>query len=242
LATFVLIHGAWHGGWCWYKVVARLEAAGHRVLAPDLLCLGADRTPVTGITLAQWTDQVTALVEAQPEPVVLVGHSRGGIIVSSVAERVPERVRHAVYLAAFMLTDGQSIAQVMGSGPRSGLTGNILFDRATSSSTVKADVIADTFYHQCNADDIALARLLLAPEPAEPSGASVHVTEARFGRVPRTFIECVQDRAIDIALQRAMIAALPGTQVRTLDTDHSPFFGAPDALCAHLAAIGDAAA
>ncbi len=237
MATFILVHGAWHGGWCWYKVVARLEAAGHRVLAPDLQSLGRDKTPVLGVTLADWVDQITALVEAETEPCVLVGHSRGGIVISEVAERVPAKVRRLVYLAAFMLNSGQSIMQVMGAGARSKLTVNILFDQATVSSTVRPEAIAPAFYHQCSADDVALARLLLLPEAGAATGTPVQITEASFGRVPRTYIECVQDQAVDISLQRNMIAALPGTDVLSLDTDHSPFFSAPDALCAHLAAL-----
>ena len=237
MATFILVHGAWHGGWCWYKVVARLEAQGHRVLAPDLLSLGRDKTPVLGVTLAHWVDQITALVEAEADPCVLVGHSRGGIVISAVAEHVPTKVRRLVYLAAFMLNNGQSIMQVMGAGTRSKLTGNILVDQATASSTVRAEAIAPAFYHQCSADDVALARLLLLPEAGAASGTPVQVTEASFGRVPRTYIECVQDQAVDISLQRSMIAALPGTAVVSMDTDHSPFFSAPDALCAQLAAL-----
>ena len=237
MATFVLVHGAWHGGWCWYKVVARLEAAGHRVLAPDLLSLGRDKTPVHGVTLAQWADQIAALVDAEPHACILVGHSRGGIIISEVAERLPAKVQRLVYLAAFMLNDGQSIMKVMGAGARSALTGNMLFDQATMSSTVRPEAIVPAFYHQCSADDIALARLLLLPEAGAATGTPVQTTAAAFGRVPRTFIECVQDQAIDITLQRSMIDAMPGTQVISMNTDHSPFFSAPDALCAHLAAL-----
>ena len=237
MATFVLVHGAWHGGWCWYKVVARLEAAGHRVLAPDLLSLGRDKTPVQGVTLAHWAEQIAALVAAQPAPCILVGHSRGGIVISEVAERLPARVRRLVYLAAFMLKEGQSIMQVMGAGARSMLTGNIVLDAATGSSTVRPEAIMPAFYNRCSADDIALARLLLLPEAGAASGTPVHVTADAFGRVPRTYIECLQDQAIDSGLQRSMIAAMPGTHVVSMDADHSPFFSAPDALCAHLAGL-----
>ena len=71
MTTYVLVHGAWHGGWCWHRIVAGLEHASHRAIAPDLKSLGRDRTPPGEITLATWTDQIAALVQAQPEPVVL---------------------------------------------------------------------------------------------------------------------------------------------------------------------------
>jgi pimeloyl-ACP methyl ester carboxylesterase len=87
MARFVLVHGAWHGGWCWERIVPLLGAAGHEVLAPDLPGLGADRTPFAADVLAQWADFVAGLVRGAAEPAVLVGHSRGGLVISEAAER-----------------------------------------------------------------------------------------------------------------------------------------------------------
>ena len=237
MATFVLIHGAWHGGWCWYKVVARLQAAGHQVHAPDLAGLGRDMTPLHEVTLARWVDQVADLVSSQPGPVVLVGHSRGGIIVSEVAERLPERIAHAVYLAAFMVKDGQALMDVARANTASKLAGATIFDAATRSTTVREELIAPTFYAGCSADDVALAKLLLRPEPAGPMSTPLTLTAARYGRVPRTYIVCEHDEAVSPDVQRTMHEAQPGTQVLTLPTDHSPFLSAPDALCAQLLAL-----
>ena len=86
-----------------------LRGAGHRVDAPDLAGLGTDRTSLADITLATWRDQIAALVDAALEPVVLVGHSRGGIVISEVAEARPDKIARLVYLAAFLLGDGESI-------------------------------------------------------------------------------------------------------------------------------------
>jgi len=82
MTTFGLIHGAWHGAWCWERVVPSLERRGARVVAPDLPGMGQDKTPLSGITLAVWARSVADLVEQQSEPAVLVGHSRGGIVIS----------------------------------------------------------------------------------------------------------------------------------------------------------------
>src|SRR5579863_1820463 len=109
MATYILVHGAWHGAWCWHRIVARLQQASHQAIAPDLLSLGRDFTPTRSVTLASWTEQIAALVQAAPEPVVLVGHSRGGIVLSEVAERVPERIRALVYVSAFLLENGSSV-------------------------------------------------------------------------------------------------------------------------------------
>jgi pimeloyl-ACP methyl ester carboxylesterase len=111
MATYVFVHGAWHGGWCWHRIAAHLQRAMHRVVTPDLISLGRDRTPAGNVTLAQWTEQITRLVTAEPEPVILVGHSRGGIVLSEVAERICERVRTLVYVTAFLLESGHSLQQ-----------------------------------------------------------------------------------------------------------------------------------
>ena len=95
ISTYILVHGAWHGGWCWDKVVPLLEARGHTVLAPDLASLGNDRTPLAEVSLAGWRDQIVDLISAQTEPVILVGHSRGGVVISEIAEKNPGPYQNA---------------------------------------------------------------------------------------------------------------------------------------------------
>ena len=112
MSTFVLIHGSWHGAWCWYKVIPRLERAGHRVIAPDLPSLGKDKTPISRVSLRLWTESVCQVLDAETEPVVLVGHSRGGMVISEVAESRPEKIKTLVYLCAFLLWNGESVMQV----------------------------------------------------------------------------------------------------------------------------------
>src|SRR5690242_4856292 len=106
MATFVMAHGAWHGGWCWTKVVPLLERAGHAAIAPDLPGHGADTTPAREVTLQAYTDRVCQVALAQAEPVVLVGHSMGGLVISQAAEQCPEAMRTLVYITAFLLPNG----------------------------------------------------------------------------------------------------------------------------------------
>lgn len=87
--TYLPIHGAWHGAWCWYKLMSRLERLGHTVIAPDLPSLGRDRTPVDRVSLPLWREFVCNILDTQTEPVILVGHSRGGIVISEAAEQRP---------------------------------------------------------------------------------------------------------------------------------------------------------
>jgi pimeloyl-ACP methyl ester carboxylesterase len=108
MKPFVLVHGAWHGGWCWAHVSGHLQAAGHRVFAPSLTGL-ADRAHLFGaqVGLATHVDDVVRLIEWERlDGCVLVGHSYGGNVISGVADRLRERVAHYVFLDAVVPPDG----------------------------------------------------------------------------------------------------------------------------------------
>jgi pimeloyl-ACP methyl ester carboxylesterase len=238
MSTYVFVHGAWHGAWCWHKVVPKLTRTGHAVFAPDLASLGRDKTPIADVSLASWAENICRIVDDASEPVTLVGHSRGGIIISEVAERRPTKVAALVYLTAFLLRDGESLLQVAQSDADSLVLPNLVIASDETSMTVKEDVLKEAFYGECSEEDVTLARMLLAPEATAPAATPIHVTEAKFGTVPRIYIECLRDRAISLALQRRMHANLPCQKVVALDTDHSPFFSRPDALVEHLITLG----
>jgi len=237
LSTFVLIHGAWHGAWCWYKVIPRLEGAGHRVIAPDLASLGKDKTPTARVSLPLWTESICQILDAETEPVVLVGHSRGGIVISEVAESRPEKVKTLVYLCAFLLRNGESLMQVAQTDGASLIAQNLVVSQEEGHATVRDESVREVFYGGCDDEDVVLARLLLQPEPLAPLGTPIKTTEERFGRIPRVYIECLRDKAIGPSLQKQMYRAERCERVISMDTDHSPFFSAPDQLVAHLNAV-----
>jgi pimeloyl-ACP methyl ester carboxylesterase len=237
MSTFVLVHGAWHGAWCWYKLVAQLERAGHKVLAPDLPGMGRDRTPLASITLKSWADHLAELVLQQSGEIVLVGHSRGGILISEVAERCPERIGKLVYLSAFLLPNGRSLGDEAGEIEGSVVMPNIVVSADQTSGSMRDEVIAAAFYGECSAEDVALARLCLGPEPLAPLATPIAVSAQRFGRVPRAYIECARDQAIPLSFQRRMHERLPCAQVLSIDTDHSPFFSRPTELANQLLAL-----
>jgi len=232
MSTFVLVHGAWHGAWCWYKVVPRLEARGHTVIAPDSQSHGLERTPPQETTLAGIVAGIRRVVEAASEPVILVGHSFGGMVITQVAEECPAKVKELVYLAAFLPQNGQSVLDLNQDDPESLMEFEFLDEGRLARA--KPEKVCEVFYGQCPDEDVALARLMLVSDGVQPYATPVSTTSANWGRIPRTYIECVRDRAIGISRQRQMQAAQPCHRVLTLDTDHSPFFSAPDALVACL--------
>jgi len=210
-------------------MIPQLEAAGHRVIAPDLIGTGQTDIHPSTVTLAMWADQIAAIVEQQDEPVVLVGHSRGGVIISEVAERVPQRISCLVYLAAFLVKSGETLmataAALPGKRPL-----DILIRQNDGTTLIRPESIAPTFFNMTESEWVDRARSLISAEPMAAFNTPLKLTDKNYGSVKRFYIECTFDNAIPLPLQRMMQYALPCISVFTLETDHSPFYSRPDDL------------
>jgi hypothetical protein len=139
-------------------------------------------------------------------------------------------VRTLVYLAAHLLRSGQSVLDVAATDADSTLMPNIEWAADGLSASVTPGAARLTFYGRCSEADAAAASARLVAQAAAPVTTPIRVTDARFGRLPRVYVECLHDRAVSPALQRAMYAETPCTRVVSLATDHSPFYSAPDQL------------
>jgi pimeloyl-ACP methyl ester carboxylesterase len=235
--TFVLVSGAWHGAWCWQKIVPLLEAQGHRALTPELAATGADTSDPAVVTLEMWAQSVADIVGSASEPVILLGHSRGGVVISRAAELVPERLLRLVYLSAYLLPSGSSLADAARSDSESLVPPNMVPAAGGITCNLRDSVIRDALFGLCAEGDYEYALTQMRPEPLKPLVTPLRVTEQRFGRVPRTYIECSQDRTITLAAQRRMQAALPCDPVLRLASDHSPFLSQPAALAQLLGGL-----
>jgi pimeloyl-ACP methyl ester carboxylesterase len=237
MATFVLVHGAWHGGWCWEEVTPRLEAAGHIVHAPDLPSQGNDRTPVSDVTLARCAGRVAGLLATIDEPVVLVGHSFGGVVVTQAAEYASERIAGLIYVAAFLPQNGDSLIATKKRSGKSEVTQGIIM-RPDGSAVLDPEIARRQFYGKCPTDraDRALARQ--RPQAMGTFAEPVRTGEG-FARLPRAYIESGEDVQMLPQQQRDMQAALPCRPVITLPSDHSPFYSVPAPLAAALIQIAE---
>ena len=239
MATFVLVHGAWHGGWCWERVAPLLVAQGHRVLAPDLPGMGADPREHGSDPLGDWTDFVAELATSADEPVILVGHSLGGVVISEVAERVPDAVDRLVYLTAFLLQSGQSLADVAGRHPDVGPGPALRPAKVDGEVIVDPDQAIGIFYNAMSGDDARAAVDRLVAQPVAAFTKPVTLTAERFGRVRRAYVEATEDQAISLEMQRDMQALLPCEPVITLQCDHSPFYSTVPELAEALLSLVD---
>jgi len=191
-ATFVLVHGAWHGGWCWRRVADRLTAKRHYVVAPTLSGVG-ERSHLAGdsIDLAtQISDIVNEIKWKELDGIVLVGHSYGGCVITGVAEQVRERIASIVYLDAFLPADGQSLSDLLGPG-------------APQWPPHLAQPIPAAVFH-VNEKDRAWVDGKMTPHPVKCFTDKLKVTGA-YQSVPRkTYIRALDfpNPAFDSALER----------------------------------------
>lgn len=230
MSSFVLVHGSWFGGWCWEKVASRLRERGHLVLAPDLPAHGDDRTPVAQASLAGYADAIARRIDALEGQVVLVGHSMAGAVVSEVAERRPEKVGRLVYVAAYLLADGQSIFQFATQDAASKLGPHLRPDEKGGVLGVTPEGVGAALLSGCSTTDVDAARKRALPDPLAPLATPVHVTAARWGRVPRTYVHTTRDLAVSHDLQTKLVKASPCERTHSLETGHAPFLEAAPRL------------
>ncbi|MFN0303078.1 MAG: alpha/beta fold hydrolase [Burkholderiales bacterium] len=245
MATFVLLHGSWQGAWAWGAVTPLLERAGHRALAVDLPDECWKQQRERPVTLAWLADHVASVVATATPPVVLVGHSAGGILASEVAERCPKRLACLVYLCAFMLRDGESIETfyaahlqpwMRGANRRATLSSDGLWTRIDPADAM------EVFYHCAPLEIGRAAAARLTTQPVAPAKTALRLTSERYGSVRRYYIEALQDRSVHLELQRTMLASQPCHEVFSIDTDHAPQLSRPALLAGMLLRIADAQA
>src|SRR3954462_15741947 len=179
MARFVLVHGAFHGAWCWEPLVGPLSAAGHTVTTLDLPGHGDDPTPVADVTLDAYARKICATLAEQPEPVLLVGHSMGGVAITQAAARCPERIARLVYVAAFLPADGQSLADLTQLPEAAGdiVQANMVVKGEPPVAPIPAEAAREAFYGLCSPQQAARAIEQLGPQPLAPFGTPVSLDD-----------------------------------------------------------------
>ena len=230
MKTFILIHGSWHSAWNWHKVVPLLEKAGHRAIAIDLPGMGRDKTPIQDVTMKTTVEKICALIDSIPGKVILVGHSKNGIMISQAAEYRPDKIEKLVYLAAYLIPNGKTQREYSIQDTEGWLKPYVTQHPDTGSHTLQPEIYREGLYHDCEEEITELAKVLLSHEPVESGITPLQLSDANFGRVPRVYIECTEDRAVTPFIQRKMYGETSCEKVYSLPTSHSPFFSRPKEL------------
>lgn len=241
---FVLIHGGFHGAWCWSRTIPELERLGHEAIAIDLPGHGARREERS--TLADRRDAIVAV--SRPGD-VLVGHSGGGYDITLAADAVPENVSHMVYLAAGLPLEGRSVLAATGGATSAGESSdgeveNLMTDETGMSQFVRRnadgrmecfdfEAVRAFFYHDCGEQTAKWAFDQLSPAPVEFLVETVHLPRFWDAQIPRSFVRCLEDRALPLSAAQETIRRL-GVEELRIGGSHSPFLSRPKDLAALL--------
>jgi hypothetical protein len=227
---FMLIHGSWHSAWNWYRIIPLLEQMGHRVIAPDLPGMGRDKTPVEEVTFDNNVKRIIELIDAEPNQVILVGHSKNGVLISQAAEYRPDKIEKLVYLAAVLAADGKSAVDYFQLDTEGILGPYVTNYPETNSSTLDPEIYKEGLYHDCDDEITEMAKVLLSHEPRQTATEPIRITEKNYGSIPKYYIELTEDRAITPFLQKKMYTEMPVDKVFKMESSHSPFFCKPQEL------------
>lgn len=228
--TYVLVHGAFANNMAWDAIRGALAKKAN-VISLDLPGHGMDYTPASQVSLASYVNAVKKLVAQQPGKVILVGHSMAGMIISQVAEDMPEKVSKLVYLSAYLPANGQSLQKLAESDKASLVGQNMEFAKDYTTVTIKKDKLAEAIAADLDAQTQEMLVKYHSPEPLKPFSEPVKLSAKRFGQVPKYYIRTTADKAVTPELQQQMIAANGAIkQVFSLNTSHLPFLAQPEAL------------
>lgn len=231
MADFVLVHGAWHGAWCWKRILPGLWRAGHRAFTVSLTGVG-ERQHLLGpsVRLSTHVEDVVQVIEAEElQRAVLVGHSYGGMVITGAADRLSGRIARLVYLDAVIPEPGGSWS-----------SGHAPATQAQRRATIAEKGMlppADPAAFGLEGDDLAWVARRQTPHPGGPYDDVLDFDAQRVFSLPRTFIDCTQPALATVDASRRRVRNEPGWQVVEIATGHDPMISAPDELLKTLLAM-----
>jgi pimeloyl-ACP methyl ester carboxylesterase len=192
--TLVLVHGAWHGGWCWAAFISQLQKLGHRAIAVDLPGHGASVVSRSEATLTGYIETVAGIIENHGlNNVILAGHSLGGMTISGVVQKIPRRIRRVIYVSAIVPHDGES---AIGTLPNCAAIARAMEPLRSSpdpSSPVNEEIFRTQYIQDGSRElqDFVLAALV--PEPVAPMLEPISMKDFYTCGEPQSFLVCEDD-------------------------------------------------
>lgn len=232
-STFVLVHGAWQASFVWDKVKASLEAEGNKVVLVELAGHGNDQTPVAEITFDGYVKQVTDVIDSLNIPVVLVGHSLGGAIVTQAACEVPKKIDKLIYVAGFIPRSGSSVFDYSAMDKGTSIPSALEFSTDGSTVTIANPQVnmREIFCKDGSDEDINLLVEKLRPEPVAAAGTPLNYSSEIYSTIAnKYYVYTTEDKAISFPFQQQMVAEAHILNTYEIKAGHSPFLSKPGDL------------
>lgn len=234
---FILIHGAYHGGWCWDRLVARLQDRGQTCFAPDLPGHGTDPGWLVDQSMENYVSRIAHAIDEADTPVSLVGHSMSGTTALLAAVARPERIERIVFLTAYIPAPGESILHCLGKDPACFAETSRTEVEGINAVSVKTHSLGRDFYQDADERELKWVQDRLQLQAPRPFRHVCDYDPAIIADIPKAAIICQRDRAISAGYQRDMAERAGCDPIRDIDSDHSPFVTHPDELAALLMEI-----
>jgi pimeloyl-ACP methyl ester carboxylesterase len=231
MSHYILVHGAWEESGMWDHVSPILQQSGHTVPAIDLPGHGANKHADSVVTTQSYIQALIDVIAPLDNPVILVGHSMNGALISHVAEQIPEKIGRLVYVTAFLLKNGGSVFEAMEGDADNGAFPEIKFSDDQAFATLPEPALRRIGLHDVDDSEIDRILPMMAEwQASEPFLTKLVLSEEKFGSVPKTYIRTNIDKMISPALQDTMIANWKVDSVFELESGHFPTSSVPKEL------------
>jgi pimeloyl-ACP methyl ester carboxylesterase len=229
--VFVLVHGSCHGAFCWEEVIAHLEKQGKKAYALDLPGHGARIPERPNVRYDDYPNAVIEFINQQDlQNVVLVGHSMAGIVIPKVAESIPERLSHLVFLSAFILQDGESLVDNCPEEQQV-LFGQLAAESPDNTVMFPEGVFLEYFANGMDVDKAKAAFKRLTPTPYHPYVQKLDLKKFYSMDLPLSYIFCKQDKALPDGWWHPKMSSRIKHAYAEIDTCHEVMFSEPE-VCA----------
>lgn len=239
--SLILVHGAWHDHHCWDTVRDLLVAAGLEVQCPDLPGHGVHPLPLAKVSSRRYLAALLELLDAAAEPVVLLGHSMAGSVITEAACQRPDKVRRLVYLCAYLPRPGESIFDLiaLNRGHEPMIPIELALDLSADRRSCHIDPaqVIPLFYNDVPAARAQLLAQRFSAQASLPLAAAARFDQRVFAALDTVYICCTRDRVIPLHHQRRMLARQPCRSLLQIEADHSPFHSCPQQLAELLLAL-----
>lgn len=227
---YLLIHGSWHGAWCWEKLTPYLQ--GHQITCLELPGSGELFDEIDKVTFPLLVASVRKTLEELPSPITVVAHSFAGLLIAGLAEEYIEKIEHIYYLTAWLPREGYSLIDIAMSYNDSELPSIFIKAPKPNWTAIDSEGAKSVFYHDCSQDDQHFAASRIKPKNALPDRTKLSAVLTNYALAKSTYVLCTEDKVVRPSSQQDMAERFGFTkeQIIYFPSGHAPFLSKPRQL------------